>query len=308
MKLVRVPDHGPGLFLDEVDRFGVEPRELARIVESAPQLHGARAPLLERGVVEKRVGVGVHDLVGERRRRHALFHHAADVAALDAVENPLQSLEIHRLVETVRNGLVHQRMVRNPDGPFEVLGAGRLIGKHRREKVVGAHPLNRRRHFLPAAEPWNGERAAEVPAPARGEHRRREEGLGEHRLRGMGLHESRHDLERKRVLLAQGNDDSVVGRGRLELEVEGAAEPLPEREPPGPVDARAERRVDHELHPAGLVEEALDDDGLERRHSAERALSRLDVFDELLRPAAAESRALGQCEESVLAADSRSNG
>src|SRR3989304_618968 len=52
--------------------------------------------------------------------------------------------------------------------------------------------------------------------------------------------------------------DTAVGGGwRVELEVEGAAEPLAEGEPPGTVDAGAEGGVQYELHAPGLVEEAL---------------------------------------------------
>ena len=51
-----------------------------------------------------------------------------------------------------------------------------------------------------------------------------------------------------------------------------AAEALAQREAPGAVDARAERRVDHQLRVAGLVEEALEHDALSRRQHAERGL------------------------------------
>ena len=68
--------------------------------------------------------------------------------------------------------------------------------------------------------------------------------------------------------------DGVLGRGRLQLEVEGAAEALAQRESPGAVDAAAEGRVDDELHAAGLVEEALEDDGALRRQRAERGARR----------------------------------
>src|SRR5690606_40944446 len=64
------------------------------------------------------------------------------------------------------------------------------------------------------------------------------------------------------VLLGEGEQDAVLGRGRLQLEVEGPAEGLAQREPPGPVDAAAERGMDDELHAAGIVEEALGDHAL----------------------------------------------
>ena len=55
--------------------------------------------------------------------------------------------------------------------------------------------------------------------------------------------------------------NAVVRRGGLELEVEAPAEALAKREAPGAVDAASERRVQDELHAARLVEEALGDDG-----------------------------------------------
>src|SRR5262249_12555174 len=75
--------------------------------------------------------------------------------------------------------------------------------------------------------------------------------------------------------------EAVVGRGGLQLEVERDAETLAEHEPPRPVDAAAERRVDHELLAARLVEEALGDARRLRRHGAERGPSLDDVGHEL---------------------------
>ena len=74
-------------------------------------------------------------------------------------------------------------------------------------------------------------------------------------------------LEREAVLRAEREQDAVVGRRRLQLEVEGAAEALAQRHAPGAVDAAAERRVDDELHAARLVEEPLGDDARLRRHA-----------------------------------------
>ena len=72
--------------------------------------------------------------------------------------------------------------------------------------------------------------------------------------------------ERKRVLRTERQQQRIFGRRRLQLEVELPAEALAQREPPGLVDAAAERRVQHELHAAGLVEEPLEHERLLRRH------------------------------------------
>src|SRR2546422_3089171 len=112
------------------------------------------------------------------------------------------------------------------------------------------------RSLLAAARAQHGERPGRVPAPARAEHRRVEHRLHQQVLRRLGLQVLEHVLEREAVLGAERQHDRVLGGGRLQLEVEAAAEPLAERESPGPVDPAPERRVQHQLHPARLVKEA----------------------------------------------------
>ena len=77
--------------------------------------------------------------------------------------------------------------------------------------------------------------------------------------------------ERKRMLRPERQQQRVLGGRRLQLEVELAAEPLAQRQAPRLVDAAAERRVQHELHAARFVEEALEHQRVLRRHHAERA-------------------------------------
>ena len=73
------------------------------------------------------------------------------------------------------------------------------------------------------------------------------------------------------MLLGQRDVQAVVGGGGLQLEIEGAAEALAQRQSPGFVDAAAKGRVDDELHAAAFVEKALGDDGLLRRNSPSTA-------------------------------------
>ena len=80
----------------------------------------------------------------------------------------------------------------------------------------------------------------------------------------------------------QRQHDVVLGRRRLQLEVELAAEALAQRQAPGAVDAAAVGRMDDELHAAGLVEEALEHDRVLRRQAAERGVRRGEIFDQLL--------------------------
>src|SRR6266705_3072764 len=78
-------------------------------------------------------------------------------------------------------------------------------------------------------------------------------------------------------------DKRLFARRRLQLEVEALTEFLSEREAPGLVDAAAQRRVQHELHAARLVEEALEDEGLGGRHDAQGPLALREISRDLLR-------------------------
>ena len=84
------------------------------------------------------------------------------------------------------------------------------------------------------------------------------------------------------VRRGQRQHDIVLGRRRLQLEIEFAAEALAQGQAPGAIEAAAERRMDDELHAARLVEEALEDDRLLRRQRAKRGEARGEIFDELL--------------------------
>ena len=70
---------------------------------------------------------------------------------------------------------------------------------------------------------------------------------------------------------------AVVARRGLQLEVEGCAEPLSQREPERAVDTTAERSMHDQLHAAAVVEEPLQNDVLEGRHDAERGSTRRQV-------------------------------
>ena len=80
----------------------------------------------------------------------------------------------------------------------------------------------------------------------------------------------------------QRQHDVVLGRRRLKLEVELAAEALAQRQTPGAIDAAAERRMNDELHPARFVEEALKHDRRPGSAGSRKRLRRGKIFDELL--------------------------
>ena len=133
------------------------------------------------------------------------------------------------------------------------------------------HPLDLRRHLAPASRARHRQRDGRVPAPPRLEHRRVEERLHEHVSRRLGVQIAEDIRQRERVLRPQREHQRVLGGGRLQLEVELPAEALAQGQPPGLVDAAAERRVQHQLHAAGFVEEPLEHERLLRRDDAERA-------------------------------------
>src|SRR5687768_8045949 len=93
---------------------------------------------------------------------------------------------------------------------------------------------------------------------------------------------AQHLFQREGMRRADRENDSLLGGRRLQLEVESLAELLAQRETPGAIDPAAERRVQDELHAARFIEEALQGDGVGRRHDAETALCFGEVLRDLL--------------------------
>ena len=252
-----------------------------RRIEPAPAHDGLRAPLLQRGVVQERIGPRVQHLVRERRRLVEVARHHADGPRLQALQQPRQAGQVHRLGEAVGDGLAHQRMIRHLALARQVLRARDLVGEDAADQVLGLHPCKRRRHLLAAAEARQRQRHRRHPAPARDEHRRVEHGLDQHLAHACRVEIARHLHQLEAVGGGERQHDAVLGGRRLQLEIELAAEALAQRQPPGPVDAAAVGRMHDELHAAGLVEEALQHDGLLRGQAAERALGRGEILDQL---------------------------
>src|SRR6266403_1109837 len=101
-------------------------------------------------------------------------------------------------------------------------------------------------------------------------------------LHGIGMEEMEDVVERKTVLLAERNVQAVVSCGSLQFKIERAAETFAKRQPPGFVDARAERGVNDELHAAALIKEAFGDDCSLRGNCAEDRAAGSDIFGGLL--------------------------
>src|SRR5215469_3233551 len=165
----------------------------------------------------------------------------------------------------------------------QILRARSLVGEDRDQQIIGAHALDVGRDFAPAAKARQRQEALGIPAPAGGEHRRRQHRLDEDILDAGLLEEAENRCQRESVVLAERDDDPVVGRSRLQLYVERTAEALAQRQAPRTVYACAERRVDDQLHPAGFVEEALRDDAGGRGDRAERSFSFHYILHRLLR-------------------------
>ena len=165
----------------------------------------------------------------------------------------------------------------------QVLGAGDLVREDRGQQVLGLHALQLRRHLAAADEARQRQRGGGVPAPAHAEQRRVEQRLHQHVERRGRVQVARDFVQREAVAGRQRQHDRVLGRRGLQLEIELAAEALAQRQAPGAVEAAAEGRMDHQLHAAGFVEEALHHDALLRRQRAERAQRARQVVDDLAR-------------------------
>src|SRR5262249_8291778 len=100
---------------------------------------------------------------------------------------------------------------------------------------------------------------------------------------------TKHFVQRKRMLRAQGQDDRVIGRGGLQFEIKRAAKAFAEGQAPGAVETRAKRRMDDELHAAGLIKEPLEHEGLLRREHAQRPVTVEEVLGELAGTALGDS-------------------
>ena len=227
MQLLGVARSRRRLRPDLRDRVGVEMRQVVLLErDAAPELHGSRASLLEGCVVEESEGLAVQDLMREQRRLDCLDEMSADLTGAEALEQLSQALEVECLGHAVMHGLAHDRVVRDLNRPSRVLLAGGQSGEDSRHEVVGLHPLDGGRDSLAPARAQGDERSGEVPSPARGEERRWQDGLLEGVLDRLGSEEPRHVREREAVLRPEREDDGVVVRRRLQLEVEAAAEAL----------------------------------------------------------------------------------
>ena len=285
MQFLGVADAGPsvGLFLG--NGYGVQPAQVAGVFGEGPaQGHGAGAALFQGRVVQEGVGHGVQNLVGKDRRLHRVPGVDLDFALFDGRQDFLVSLQVHRLGQAIADGLEHQGMVRRLDGlARRIVLALHLGGEHRRQQVVGAHPLQGRGDFAPAGVTEQGQEPGGVPPPACAEKRRLQHGLQQDFFHRAGRKVGEYVAHREGQVRPQGEVQAVVGGRRLQLEVESPANPLPQGHAPGPVDGRSEGGVDDELHPAAFVEKPFRHHPVARGDDAQYPLALDDIGHNLPR-------------------------
>ena len=281
--LLSVAGIRPRFRSDPVDGRLVERTKVAGAlrVEPAPRHDGVGSALFERCIVEVGVGLGGQDLLRQRGGLGQVASEQRELSRLHAPEEPLEPVDVHRLVKAILDGLLDERVIGDVAIPRNVFEARDLVGKAQGEEVLRFGALKIGRDLLSAAESEESESARGVPPPSGLEHRRVEHGLDQHAANVVWLQEAKHVFERKAVRRAERQDDGVFDRRRLKLDVEAAAKPLSERQAPGAVDSAPHRRVNDEVHRARLVEEAFEHDGVFRGHRVEGDSSADEILGEL---------------------------
>ena len=186
----------------------------------------------------------------EGRRLGQIARHTLNRAAFDLLQHGDQTVNVHCFAQTIVNRLSHQWMIRDFAIARDILQASQLVGKDRRQQILRFHALERRRNPLSAALPRQGQRAGCVPAPANRKHGRIEQGLHQKIANRSAVQITKNLLQWKRVLRPQREHNRIIGRSRLQFEVERPAETFAQGQPPGPVHSNPEGRVQDQLHAA----------------------------------------------------------
>ena len=85
-------------------------------------------------------------------------------AALESLEKSAQPDLVHRLDETIADGLEHERMIWHLAFAAEIFWTRLRVRKHDGQRVGRAHLDEVRRHLLAVASAQHGQRARHVPA------------------------------------------------------------------------------------------------------------------------------------------------
>ena len=296
VEFVGTAHFGPGVASHGVYGLGVEASQVARDrgVEPAAVPDGVGPPLLKGRVVQEGIGPGVEDLFGHGRGLAEVPGVHVHVSGLHRLQDRLQRIDVHGLVQAVLDRLADQGMVRHLPVARDVLQARDLVGEHLGDQVLGHGPLYLRRHPVAAPAAQHGQGGRRVPAPAHLEHGRVEEGLDQDLADGLGVEVAEDVVQGEAMGGAQGQDDGILVRRGLQLEVEGPAETLAQGQSPGPVDPASEGAVEHQVHVAGLVEEPFRHQVLLGWDDAEGCLGRAQVLRDLRRRHVGDARGIHQ--------------
>ena len=226
------------------DRLGIEPAEVARRLrgEPAPAHHRLGPALLQRRIVEIGIRPRRQHFEGERRRLGEIARDDADGAGLEPGQQPLQPFDVHRFVEAVGDGLADQADGRGSRARRP--GSRRRRSGRERPRAIRSSASMRTSCGGTFRPPRKRGSASATPAT----QRQRVMNIGASSSawisNGLTLRRTqvaRHLAELEAVGGGQREHDIVLGRRRLQLEVELAAEALAQRQPPGAVDAAAVR-------------------------------------------------------------------
>ena len=210
-------------------------------------------------------------------------------------EQALEAVDVHGLVQTVADGLAHQRMVGDLAVAGEVLGAGDLVGKDRairssapmRASCGGTLRPPRKRGSASETPSIQRQRVMNIGASSiawisSGRDAWRNAGSARPRRAGSCARWSSESTMLSSVAAACSS--------KLNLRQKRLRSASPQ--------ARLMRlpigRMDDELHAAGFVEEALEHDRLLRRQAGRARRGRGEVLDQLLGGGATTPRSLRQ--------------
>ena len=285
MQFVGVADERLRFGYDLADRFGIEAAQILKAFDREGSARGdrSRAALGHFAPVEERIRVRVEEFVTERRRLARVAGEELDLAPLDLAQHSDEGFHVVSLVQAIVHRLTDERMIGQLDVADHVLLTAGQFRKDRRQQVLTAEPLQGRGHLLSVLGSDDLQGARHIPAPAVLKNRHGQDRLLEHLLHVARRQHSEHAFQRKTVLRTERQHDAVIVRVRLQLEVERPAEPLPHGESPRPSDPRPKRSVNHQLHPAALIEEAFEDDSPHRRQQPDGRLLRAGILDRLPR-------------------------
>ena len=273
----------PGFVAHPCDGGGIELAEVFGFfrIDIAALLHGTGAAFFQRGIVEEGVRAGGKYLGRQWRRCRQIAGFDTRIAVFEPLQQRKKTVHVHGIVQAVVKRLRDERVIGNLSFADDVFQTCDLIRKHRAEQIFAAHALNLRCDFLAAGHAWQRQRGGGVPAPAHAEQRGIQQRLNQHIPSTARVQEAAHVIERKAVAGGEREHDGVFAGGGLQFEIEAATETLAQRQPPGFVDAAAERAVDDELHRAGFIEEAFDAQDGGGGQEAERDLRMQKVLGKL---------------------------